>query len=202
MNKFRLAITKFHIKHARKGTFEKLETISLPNHGDIEVAKYSNKQDGSIGQATLWGTIIINDKAYTSDKVLTYVIAHEYGHCKQWYSLLGYPIIIAAWIFGGMAFMMSLASLILFWLFPGSVLVSLIGMTWSVALLLIGCSYSWFIEYKADSYAIKTLGLDHYLNAREEMKKLPKPSFTMRFIGRMTHPTPGIIFKIFQFFNK
>ena len=201
MNKLRLVMTKLHIRFARKGVFEKLETLSISDDYHVEVAKYSNEKDGFIGQATLWCTIVVNDKAYTSDTMLKYVVTHEHGHCKQWYSLLGYPIIIAVWIIGGFAILFGLFGLVFFWALSMSYLTAVFTLAWGIVFLVIGSSYSWFIEYKADSYAIKTLGLDQYLNAREEMKKLPKLSLMVRLIGRMTHPTPGIVFKIFQFFN-
>ncbi|MBA7678952.1 hypothetical protein ES703_87232 [subsurface metagenome] len=66
----------------------------------------------------------------------------------------------------------------------------------------VGCSYSWFIEYKADSKAIRTLGMDVVLHAREEMERFPKVPLTWRIIARMTHPPFSCTKRIYQFFNK
>ncbi len=182
--------------------FEKLETISVTDNHRIEVAKYSNEKDGFIGQATFWGTIVLNSKAYISETVLRYVVAHEYGHCKQWYSLLGYPIVIVAWMIAFFTISVGLVGLALFWLFGMTFMTAAYILFWGIVFLSIGSGYSWFIEYKADKYAINILGLSHYVKAREEMKSLPKLPRSTRVLGRLTHPTPELVVRIFQRFNK
>lgn len=202
MNKISLVLTKLHIRFVRKGVFERLETISVTDNHRIEVAKYSNEKDGFLGQATFWGTIVLNSKAYISETVLRYVVTHEYGHCKQWYSLLGYPIVIVAWMIAFFTISFGLVGLAFFWLFGMTFMTAAYILFWGMVFLSIGSGYSWFIEYKADKYAIDILGLPQYTKAREEMKHLPKLPRSTRVLGRLTHPSPELMVRIFRRFNK
>ena len=203
MNKVVLSLTKLYLR-SRKARFVNLSRIKLPGNRGIEFIVYTSDNDFLLGQATVTGAIIVHEKCLGTQELLNYVVAHENAHKRSWYSYLAIPLIIVFWFYGLFAVGTSLLYLgvmiatgdySILTLFFSMLVIGLVAIT-------VGCSYSWFIEYKADSKAIRTLGIDVVLHAREEMERFTKVPLTWRIIARMTHPPFSCTKRIYQFFNK
>jgi Zn-dependent protease with chaperone function len=202
LNRAILSLTKLYLR-SRKAKFRNISRIRLPDNREVEVVVYASNGDFLLGQATITGAIIVHEMCFSHTELLYYVVAHEDAHRRSWYSYLALPLIIVLWPYGLFAVGSSLFYLgaavssgdyNILSLFFGMLIIGLIAIA-------IGCFYSWFIEYKADRQAIRVLGMDTVLHAREEIGRLPKLSLSWRIIARMTHPPFSLTKRIYQFFN-
>lgn len=202
MNKVVLSLTKLYLR-SQKAKFKNISRIKLPDNREVEVVVYTNDNDFWLGQATITGAIIVHEKCFSSTELLHYVVAHEDAHRRSWYSYLTLPLVIILWPYG--FFALCTASFYLgamvaagdYSILPSFFSVLVIGLV----AIAIGCFYSWFIEYKADSKAIRILGMDKVLYAREEMDRFPKLPLSWRIIARMTHLPFSYTKRIYKFFN-
>ena len=189
MNRFTLFLTKRYLRLIN-AEYSGVSKVSLPNNLEVEVVAFSSKKDYRLGQATITRAIIIHEKCFSNVELLHYVTAHEYGHHKSWYSFLGFPIIAILWLYG------------LYTLLYGLLTVQIDTIIFSLILVFAGCMYSWFIEYKAEAVAIKMLGVDQVIFAREQMVNFPKPPLSWRFLSKMTHPPFAWTMAIYKYFHK
>ena len=202
MNKVVLSLTKLYLR-SRKAKFVTISGIKLPDNREVEFAVYTSDDDFLLGQATFTGAIIVHEKCFGAPELLNYVVAHEDGHQRSWYSYLAFPFIVILWLYGLFAMCTALFYLLAmvatgdYSILPAFFSMLVIGLL----TIAIGCFFSWFIEYKADSKAIRILGMDTVLHAREEMGRFPKPPLSWRIIARMTHPPFSCTKRIYKFFN-
>ena len=182
MNRFTLFITKRYLRIIN-AKFIGVSKVSLPNNLEVEVVSFSSENDYILGQATPTRAIIVHEKCFSNTELLYCVVAHEYGHHKSWYSYLAFPIIAILWLWGLFAFT------------RGAIIFGLL-------LILIGCAYSWFIEYKADSIAIGILGVNQVVSGREQMGNMPRSPLLLRIISRMTHLPFTWNMAIYNYFHK
>ncbi len=165
-------------------------SVSLPNNLEVEVVSFSIESDCGLAQATPTGVIIVHEKCFSNKELLQYVVAHEYGHHKSWYSYLAFPIVVIFWLWG------------FFTLLSGLFMFSIGVILFALLLILVGCAYSWFIEYKAESIAIGILGVNQVLSARKQIKNMPRPPLLWCVIARMTHPPFTWAMAMYQYFHK
>ncbi len=189
MNRIQLFLTKMYLRTIDV-KYSGTSKVSLPDSPDLEVVTFSSENDFRLGQATVTKTIIIHDKCFRNKTLLLYVVAHEYGHNRSWYGLLVVPVILALWLYGLFVMIWSLLSLHI-----SSFIVGL-------SATLIGCILSWILEYKAESIAIKILGVKWVISARRLMSNMPKPPLVWRIISRATHPPFSWTLSIYRFFHK
>ena len=202
MNKVVLSLTKLYLR-SQKVKFKNISRIKLPDNREVEVIVYTNDTDFWLGQATITGAIIVHEKCFSSTELLHYVVAHEDAHRRSWYSYLTIPLLAILWPYGFFVMCSALFYLVAM-LAAGyySILPSFFSMLFfGLLVIAIGCFYSWFIEYKADSKAIRILGMDTVLHAREEMGHFSKLPLSWRIIARMTHPPFSYTKRIYKFFN-
>jgi len=202
LNKVVLSLTKLYLR-SQKAKFKNISRIKLPDNREVEFVVYTSDDDFLLGQATLTGAIIVHAKCFGTPGLLNYVVAHEDAHRRSWYSYLTLPLVIILWPYG--FFVMCTALFYLVAIVAAgdySILPSFFSMLFiGLLAIAIGCFYSWFIEYKADSKAIRVLGMDTVLHAREQMDRFPKLPLSWRIIARMTHPPFSCTKRIYKFFN-
>lgn len=203
MNKVVLSLTKLYLR-SRKARFAAVSRLKLPDNRAVEFVVYASDDDFLLGQATITSAIIVHEKCLSAPELLNYVVAHEDAHRRSWYSYLTLPLIIILWPYGFFAIctaLFYLGAMVAagdYNILPSFFSMLVIGLL----AIAIGCFYSWFIEYKADSKAIRILGMDTVLHAREEIDRFPKLPLSWRIIARMTHPPFSCTKRIYQVFNK
>lgn len=203
MNKVVLSLTKLYLR-SRKAGFVAISRLRLPDNREVEFVVYNSDNGFLLGQATVTGAIIVHEKCFSTPELLNYVVAHEDAHRRSWYSYLTLPLVIILWPYGFFAICTAvfyLGAMVAagdYNILPSFFSMLIIGLL----AIAIGCFYSWFIEYKADSKAIRILGMDTVLRAREEIEYFPKPPLSWRIIARMTHPPFSCTKRIYQAFNR
>ena len=190
MNSILLKLTKWHI-NLGNGKYVRIETVKLPNGKDQEIAIFSCDKPLYIGQCTPFRTIIIHEPVLNDKQLLNYVLLHEMGHKTQWWSIFILPLIILvpASMFGLILAFVSLIQSML-QLNASQLLYFLGELILAGLLLLIPCAFSWAMELDAEFQAIKVIGLDSFLDIRNNLKKSPKPSKVYVVIARIDN-TPG-----------
>jgi len=159
LNKVVLSLTKLYLR-SQKAKFKNISRIKLPDSREVEFVVFTNDNDFWLGQATITGAIIVHEKCFSSTELLHYVVAHEDAHRRSWYSYLTLPLVIILWPYGFFAMCTAifyLAAMVAAGdhnILPSFLSMLIIGLL----AIAIGCFYSWFIEYKADSKAIRILG--------------------------------------------
>ena len=189
MNRFTLFLTKQYLRTV-DAEFSGISKVSLPNDLEVEVVTFSGEKAFWLGQATITRAIIVHKKCFKNEVLLHYVVAHEYGHNKSWFSLLMVPVIAILWLYG------------LFALLGGFLALQLGGLIFGLSIFLIGCTISWIIEYKAESVAIEILGMNQVISARKLMDNMPTLPIVWRIIARLTHPRFSWTLAIYKFFHK
>lgn len=76
MNKLLLHLTKLYLRGAG-ARFKEISTIKLPSGQEQEVIVFSSKQSFVLGQVTLFGTTIVHELVFRTQKLLNYVATHE-----------------------------------------------------------------------------------------------------------------------------
>ena len=175
MNRFTLSITKLYLRSIN-AKFKEIAQVTLPNGIEIKVIAYSSDNDYGLGQATITRAIIIRDICFKTPDLLNYVVAHEYGHYKSWFSYIAALLITFILLYG------------FFTLLLGILMLQLGMLMYGLISIVVGCLCSWAIEYKADSTAIRILGMEKVVSARKQIEDLPKPPLLWLIIARMTHP--------------
>ena len=189
MNRFTLFITKRYLRSIN-AKFIGVVEVPLPNNVEVEVVSFSSKEDYRLGQATPTRAIIVHERCFNNKELLQYVVAHEYGHHKSWYSYLVFPIVVFLWPWG------------FFTLLSGLFTFSIGAILFGSLLILVGCAYSWFIEYKAESIAIGILGVNQVISVREQIENMPRPPLLWCIISRMTHLPFSWNLAIYKYFHK
>ena len=189
----------------------------------IEIKKFNLKNDQKIdiftfdgeyhfkGQATLFSTIIVKNELFYkySKNVQDYIITHEYGHIRfpLLFYLLFTIILVVSLLFEILGFIILISSLILiipllYYNFTNwhSIISIIFG---SLQITMIGLFITWLSEFDADSYAIRLLGLNNVIMARQEIIKNSKESsISGKILNFLTHPPPKFTFYLYQKIKK
>lgn len=203
MNVVLLWLTKQYLRLI-DGKFLRIEVIKLLDEEKQEVIVISSDKWPLLGQRTLFGTTIIHESAFSTERLLNYVFIHEIGHKKQWYGFLIYPLIVVCML-GAMAFfLMSLLSLLasLIFLNPSYLLTTLFALCFMALSFAILGIFSWALELDAEFYAIRKLGLWGVLAARADIPKSRKFPWYLRALGLLTHPSTGLTIRIYHWTHR
>ena len=210
MNKISLALTRALLR-LQGSKFVRIDTIELTSQQEEEevVVVFSSKVGLFLGQVTPFGTTTINELVLDSGKLLEYVIAHESAHRRQWFRHLIYPIgfifvmpivpLLAAALAAILSAIIAKESFLL--------LYAAICLAISIVLLMVFASFSWFLEVHADFGAIKKLGMQLVIDARDEGRKLlqaqgiRKQGLFLRSLACLTHPPFSLTSWLYRFFN-
>lgn len=117
-----------------------MERITLKDGKTWEIYFYSGKSKSIPGRCTPWATILISEHLLLDKPLLNLVMLHESRHARQWYEW---------WVI----IFLAIASEIFF------IHSHYINGTFTIVLSML---YSWYIEFDADFYAIKYIGLNEY----------------------------------------
>ena len=202
MNSILLRLIKIHI-FLINGRFVRTQIMKTPTDTEREVIIFSGDKTIFLGQCTPFRTIIIHESLLNNERLSNYVLIHEMAHTKQWWSVFAIPL--------GFLVICSLFSLA--WAFASLIqlLISmnpiyLIGFMWGVIIsalsLVIPCAFSWVMELNADFAAIGHIGLQAFMEIREDLRKMRKPTLSSIIIGRLTHPTIRITACVWCWFHK
>ena len=202
MNSILLGLTKFHIRSIN-GRFVRTQTMKIPNGVEREVTIFSGDKTIFLGQCTPFRTIIIHESVLNNERLSNYVLIHEMAHTKQWWAFFIIPLSFLV-IFSFLSLAWAFISLIqsLMSMNPSYLLGFMWGVIISVLALAIPCAFSWALELNADFVAIGYIGLQTYLEIREDLRKIRKLTVSSRIINRLTHPTVGITVRIWCWFHK
>lgn len=202
MHPILLGLTKLHIRLIN-GRFVRTQTMKTPNGIEQEVAIFSCDKPIFLGQCTPFRTIIIHESVLNNERLSNYVLIHEIAHTKQWWSFFAIPLcflVIASFFSLACAFAFLIQSLI------STNPSYLLGFMWcviiSVLALIIPCAFSWMLELNADFVAIKHIGLEAFLEIRDELRKTRKLTVSSRIINRLTHPPVGITVRVWRWLHK
>ena len=202
MNSILLGLTKLHILLIN-GRFVRTQTMKIPNGAEREVTIFSGDKTIFLGQCTPFRTIIIHESVLNNERLSNYVLIHEMAHTKQWWSFFAFPLcflVICSFFSLAWALVFLIQSLIS--MNPGYLLGFMWGVIISVLALAIPCIFSWAVELNADFVAIGYIGLQTFLEIREDLRKIRKPTVSSTIISRLTHPTVGITVCFWQWFHK
>lgn len=203
MRNVRLALTKLCL-NLNGARFLRVMMVRLPYDREVEIVVYSSKQDSVLGQTTITGVIAIHEAVLHPSYLLHYILAHEDAHNRQWYSVLSIPITVVFWLCAPTALVYGFITLGIFVVRGeiGYLFMFLQSLLLSFFLGLILCTYSWFIEYKADCEAIRKLGVHTVRDARNHIANLSRPPRLWRIIARMTNPPISFTIHVCRFFNR
>lgn len=202
MNSILLGLTKFHIRFIN-GRFVRTQTMKIPNGAEQEVAIFSGDKTMFLGQCTPFRTIIIHESVLNNERLSNYALIHEAAHVKQWWSFFAIPLYFLV-IFSILSLAWAFVSLIqsLMSMNPSYMLGFMWGVIISALSLAIPCAFSWTLELNADFVAIRYIGLQTFLEIREDLHKIRKTTVSSRIINRLTHPTVGITVRVWHWFHK
>ena len=202
MNHILLALTKLHIR-LRDGRYVRTQTIKATNGVEQEVAIFSGDKPISLGQCTPFGAVIIHESVLNNDRLSNYVLIHEIAHKKQWWSIFGIPLfllVILGFLILIRAFMFLVQSLIS--MNPSYLLGFVQYLIVSLLALVIPCAFSWILELNADFAAIKHIGLQAFLEIRDDLHKTRRLTLSLRILNRLTHPPVWIIVPVWHWRHK
>ena len=202
MNSILLGLAKLHI-HFINGKFIRTQTMKIPNGEEREAIIFSGDRTLFLGQCTPFRTIIIHESVLDKERLSNYVLIHEMAHTKQWWSFFAIPLcflVICSFFSLAWAFVSLIQSLIS--MNPSYLLGFMWGVIISVLALAIPCIFSWAMELNADFVAIGYIGLQTFLEIREDLRKTRKPTVSSTIISRLTHPTVGITVCFWHWFHK
>jgi hypothetical protein len=208
VNRVALKLTKLWLR-LQGNRLLSVSTIELPEGKKAQVVVFSGNTYEMVGQVTPWGTILIHEFALLSKKLHDYVVAHESAHKRQWFRHFVYPLM--------MLWLILPASFLLFVLTTAQAAVTgdpvylRIGVTTfivSVVLFTIPVLFSWTLEFLADCYAIRMVGMPNVLAAIEEGRALAnergykKPSRASKVLVRLTHPPLSLTYRICRLLHR
>ncbi len=202
MNSILLGLTKFHIRSIN-GRFVRTQTMKISNGVEREVTIFSGDKTIFLGQCTPFRTIIIHESMLNNERLSNYVLIHEMAHTKQWWSFFAIPLCFLvifsffslAWVF--VSLIQSVMSIN-----PSYLLGFMWGVIISVLAIAIPCAFSWTLELNADFVVIGYIGLQTFLEIREDLSKTRKLTVSSRVINRLTHPTAEITVRVWHWFHK
>ena len=203
MNVALLWLTKLYLRSVG-GKFTRIQTIKLLNEKQQEIIVFSGDNPPLLGQRTLFGTTIVHESAFSTERLLNYVVIHETGHKKQWYGYFIYPLAVVC-VLASLSFLFAaiwalLDSIIS--LDPAYLLGTLWGLFLAVLSLVILAIYSWLLELNAEFYAIGKLGLQVFLDAKADAPKPHKRTFYLWAIILMTHPPSCVTIRIYHWIHR
>ena len=195
MNKISLALTRALLR-LQGSKYVRIDTIELRFQKKVEVVVFSSKVGLFLGQVTPFGTTTINELVLDSGKLLEYVLAHESAHRRQWFRHLIYPIgfIFLMPIIPSLAVALAAILTAIIVGEPFLLLYAAICLAISIVLLTFFASFSWFLEIHADFSAMRKLGIQFVIDAREEGRRLlrargiKKLDLLQRSLAGLTHP--------------
>jgi len=195
MNKISLALTRLWLR-LQGSKFVRTDTIKLRSQETLEVIVFSSKVGLFLGQVTPFGTTTINELVLDSGKLLEYVLAHESAHRRQWFRHLIYPIgfIFLMPIIPSLAVALAAILTAIIAGEPFLLLYAAICLAIPAVLLMFFASFSWFLEIHADFSAMRKLGMQFVIDAREEGRRLlrargiKKLDLLQRSLAGLTHP--------------
>lgn len=203
MNRVQVNLTRYLWLSPLGATFKRVERIPSPDGQEVEVIVYKATYTGKVAQHTLFGTIIVDERAFHSSTYLSRVITHELAHKRQWYGYLAYPLAIT---FGLAALFMLFGTFIMLllslFLNPKLAVQALYFLLLTIPVIIIPCGYSWFIEYKAEAETFKKLGIETVVAIDSELPPQGKAPVLWCIVNRMTHPPPKLTEKIYRHFNR
>jgi hypothetical protein len=187
----------------------RVSTIELPGSRKGQVVVFSGNTYEMVGQVTPWGTILIHEFAFLSKKLYDYVVAHEYAHKRQWFRCFLYPLMML-WLILPASFFLVVLMIVQAVVTREPVYLG-IGVTTfivSVVVLAIPMLFSWILEFLADCYAIRMVGISSILDAIEEGRALAKergykkPGRLSMVLARLTHPPLSLTYRICRFLHR
>ena len=155
------------------------EDVVLRNGSKVKVFVFSSQDHITLGQHTIFGTIIIHEDVFIYE-AKDFLILHEFGHAKQWF---GYPGFLAILL----------------------IVLDIKIEHWEafVMFLLLTIGFSWLLEINAEFYVISQFGLADYHDEYNRIKKIArKYSFGERFPSYLSGPPLGWILKLYEFKHK
>jgi hypothetical protein len=208
MNRVALGLTKLWLR-LLGAKFLKVSVITLSSGEEQNVVVFSSKAYFLLGQVTPWGTTIVHELAFSSDKLLDYIAIHESAHKRQWYRYALYPL-VTLWLVVPFMLVSVLLGLVqavisLDWAYLVGAIIILIT---SAVVFAVPCFFSWVLEFLADCYAIRELGIKNISEAMADAKALAetrglgKPDLLTRIIGRMTHPPLTLTYHICRLLHR
>lgn len=208
MNRVALTLAKVWLR-LQGNRFLRVSVIELPGGRKEQVAVFSGNTYHMIGQVTPWGTVLVHEFAFLSSKLHDYVAAHESAHKRQWFRYLLYPLMTLWLILPFSLFFIGLmiirAVVTYETIYMGIAVATLIA---SGLLLAIPSLFSWVLEFLADCYAIRKLGISNILDALEEGRALAKergysrPDLFSIIVARLTHPPLSLTYRICCFLHR
>jgi len=161
-----------------------------------------------VGQVTPWGTILVHEFAFLSEKLRNYVVVHEAAHKRQWFRYALYPLmtlwIVVPFILLFVILMVIQAIIAHEAIYLATAVTTLIA---SAVVLAIPGLFSWVIEFLADCHAIRELGMSNILDAMAEGRALAeargykKPDLLSLMLGRLTYPCLSLTYHICRFLH-
>jgi hypothetical protein len=189
--------------------FVRVSTVELPGGGKGQVVVFSGNTYEMVGQVTPLGTILIHEFAFLSKKLYDYVVAHESAHKRQWFRYFLYPLMML-WLILPASLLLVVLTIVQFTIAQESVYLHIAVTTLivSAALLATPMLFSWILEYLADCYAIRKVGMSNILDALEEGRALArehgyeKPGRLSMILARYTHPPLPLTYRICRFLHR
>lgn len=197
MNRVALALTKLWLR-LLGNKFLRVSTITLPGGIEQQVVVFSSKTFYMVGQVTPWGTILVHEFAFLSEKLRDYVVVHESAHKRQWFRHALYPL-MTLWLLWPIVPLVLLFVVLLLIqavttheaIYAASAVSTLIAFA---VVLAIPTLFSWILEFLADCHAIRELGMSSILDAMAEGRALAKargykkPDLLSLMLGGLTRP--------------
>lgn len=208
MNRVELGLTKLWLR-LLGAKFLRVSAIRLQGGEEHNVVVFSSKAYFLLGQVTPWGTTIVHELVFLSQKLQHYVVIHESAHRRQWFRYALYPLmtlwLIVPFMVISVLFMLIQAIITLETTYLTAAILTLIV---SALVLVVPSLFSWILEFLADCHAIRELGMSSVLGAMAEGRALAearaliKPDLVSRIIGRMTHPPLSLTYRICRCFHR
>jgi len=208
MNRVALKITKIWLRLGGKKVL-RVSTIQLPGGREEKVVVFTGDTYDMVGQVTPWGTILVHEFAFSIEKLHDYVVAHESAHKRQWFRYFLYPL-ITLWMIlpvscGLFVLMVIQAIITQRTIFLETAITILIS---SALLLAIPSLFSWIIEFQADCYAIRKVGISNILDAIKEGRALAeergcrKPDRFSIILTWLTHPPLSLTYRVCRLLHR
>lgn len=209
VSKLQKSLTKLYLKCQKLKLIE-IKKFNLKNNKKIDIFTFDGDYHFK-GQATPFSTIIVKNELFYkySINVQDYIISHEYGHIRfpLLFNLLFLFILGISLFFEILGLIILISSLILiipllFYNFTNwhSIISIIFG---SLQITIIGLFITWLSEFDADSYAIRLLGLNKVIMARQEIiQNSIESSIKKKILNFLTHPPPKLTFYLYQKIRK